>query len=145
MNFQKGEVFFRKGDYVQAESYFRLSVEGNPQEGEHLALLAWTVYQAAPKAERHGRIEDIQKMLVRALELSPRCARGHYFMGKLFLETGRQESAMESFRRATAIRDNYIEAMRELRLLTMRRERESSPKRRSTILEMLSLKKRKKK
>lgn len=144
VNFQKGEIFFRKGDYVQAESYFRLSVEGNPQEGEHLALLAWTIYQATPKMERPGRREDVQKMIVRALELSPHCAKGHYFLGKLHLETGRQNSAMESFRRATSIRDNYIEAMRELRLLTMRQERENAPKRRSTILEMLSLKKKRK-
>lgn len=145
VNFQKGEVFFRKGDFAQAESYFRLAVEGNPQEGEHLALLAWTLYQACPRTERPGRLEEIQKMIVRGLELSPRCARAHYFMGKLHLDTGRKESAMDSFRRATNIRNNYIDAMRELRLLTMRRERENAPKRRSTILEMLSLKKRKKK
>lgn len=145
VNFQKGEVFLRKSDFVQAESYFRLSVEGNPQEGEHLALLAWTLYQSTSKAERAGRRDGIQKMIKRALELSPRCARAHYFMGKLYLETGMQDSAMDCFRRATSIRDNYIEAMRELRLLTMRRERETAPKRRSTILEMLSLKKRYKK
>ncbi len=145
VNFQKGEVFFRKGDFVQAESYFRLAVEGNPQEGEHLALLAWTLYQSTPKADRPGRRDDIQKILLRALEMSPRCARGHYFLGKIYLEIGQQDSAMESFRRATSIRNNYIEAMRELRLLTMRRDRENAPKRRSTIMEMLSLGGRKKK
>jgi len=144
VNFQKGEVFLRKSDFVKAESYFRLAVEGNPQEGEHLALLAWTLYQATPKAERDGRRDAIQKMIIRGLELSPRCARAHYFLGKLYLETGLQDSAMDCFRRATSIKDNYIEAMRELRLLTMRRERNAAPKRRSTIFEMLSLKKRKK-
>jgi tetratricopeptide (TPR) repeat protein len=144
VNFQKGEVFFRKGDFSQAETYFRLSVEGNPQEGEHLALLAWTIYQSTPKGERDGRRADILKMIVRSLELSPNCAKAHYFLGKLYLEIGQQDSAMSSFRRATAIKRNYIEAMRELRLLTMRRERENAPKRRSTILEMFSLKKRKK-
>jgi curved DNA-binding protein CbpA len=144
VNFQKGEVFFRKGDLPQAESYFRMAVDGNPQEGEHLAMLAWTQYQATPKANRASRREEIQMLVIRALELSPRCARAHYFLGKLYLESGLQDSAMESFRRATNIRDNYIEAMRELRLLTMRREREGAPKRRSTILDMLSLKRRKK-
>ncbi len=145
VNFQKGEVFFRKSDFAQAESYFRLSVEGNPQEGEHLALLAWTMYQSTPKAGRNDRRDEIQKMIIRALELSPNCAKAHYFLGKLFLEIDKQDSAMASFRRATSIKANYIEAMRELRLLTMRRERASSPKRRSTIMEMFSLKKRKKK
>lgn len=145
VNFQKGEVFYRKGDWVQAESYFRLAVEGNPQEGEHLALLAWTLYQSLPKEERPARRDDIHSMITRALELSPRCARGHYFLGKLHLEAGRKDTAMTCFRKATNIRDNYIEAMRELRLLTMRRERDAAPKKRSTILEMFSLKKRKKK
>ncbi len=144
VNFQKGEIFFRKGDFVQAESYFRLAVEGNPLEGEHLALLAWTIYQSTPKAERANRREDLQKMIVRALDLSPHCAKGHYFLGKLYLEIGQQDSAMASFRQATRIKDNYIEAMRELRLLTMRRERDAAPKRRSTLLDMFSLKKRRK-
>ncbi|MFH2010486.1 MAG: DUF4388 domain-containing protein [bacterium] len=144
VNFRKAEVFFRKGDLAQAEEHFRLSVEGNPEEGEHLAMLAWIRYQRIPKDERQRRRAQIMKMMVSAIELSPRCARAHYFLGKLHQEDSNTSSALESFKRATQMKPDYIEAMREVRLITMRNERESKTKRKSTLLDMLSLKRKRK-
>jgi hypothetical protein len=42
VHFQKGEVYFRKGDLENAEKTFQSPVDGNPDEGEHYAMLAWT-------------------------------------------------------------------------------------------------------
>ncbi len=140
VDFQKGEVFYRKGDLAQAEQYFEAAVEGNPEEGEHLAMLAWTRYQQQPRSGRKAAIGATREQLLRSLELNPRCARAHYFVGKLYLEEKNNDSALEAFRKASRLKRNYIEAMREMRLIEMRSRREGQTGRRS-VLNMFTRKK----
>lgn len=144
VDFQKGEVFYRKGDYAQAVAYFQRAVTGNPDEGEHLAMLAWSRYQQIDRSLRADHRAAAMTDLVRALTLSPRCARGHYFLGKIHLEDKNTDAALECFRKASRLRKDYIEAMREIRLIEMRRRKEGAPNRRSTLLDMFSRKKKQK-
>lgn len=143
VDFQKGEVFFRKGDYPQAALHFQRAVQGNPEEGEHLAMLAWTRYQQVERPLRGDHRAATKTDLARAVTLSPRCARGHYFLGKIHLEEKNTDAALECFRKASRLKKDYIEAMREIRLIEMRRRKEGAPNRRSTLLEMFSRKKKK--
>lgn len=120
VDFQKGEVYFRKGDLAKAEQHFLAAVEGNPEEGEHLALLAWTRYQTVAMELRGEHRQSTLEMLERAIALSPRCARAHYFLGKLTLEERRVDAALQAFRRAASLKRSYIEAEREIRIIEMR-------------------------
>jgi tetratricopeptide (TPR) repeat protein len=140
MDFQKGEVYLRKGDLAQAEEHFQRAVDGNPEEGEHLALLAWVRYLQAPLHDRPTLITGTKEFLVKAIGLSPRCARAHYFLGKMFEAEKNVERALDCFKRAVDLRPNYIEAMREVRLIEMRRGQDATPKKKSSFFEAISLK-----
>jgi len=141
VDFQKGEVYFRKGSMAEAVEHFQRAVEGNPAEGEHHVMLAWARYQQAPPQGRAEIRAKTLEALYDGLEKSPRCARGHYFVGKLHLEDKNVDSALEAFRKASRLKRNYIEAMREIRLIEMRQRREGSSRNRSTLLEMFTRKK----
>ena len=128
LSFQKGEVFFRKGNYEQAEQMFMSALEGNPDEGEHHAMLAWTRYTAAKqRGTHHERAEELKNNLMEALRLSPRCAKASYFLGKILLDQGKQEDALPHFERAVHLNPNYVEPAREINIIKMRRAREQKP------------------
>jgi len=128
ISFQKGEVFFRKGNYQKAEEMFSAALEGNPDEGEHLAMLAWTRYVSARKTGAHdNKAEDLKNMLMESLSLSPRCAKANYFLGKILLDQGKEDAALPHFERAVHLDSNYVEPAREINIIRMRKARGSKP------------------
>lgn len=128
ISFQKGEVFFRKGNYQKAEEMFSAALEGNPEEGEHLAMLAWTRYVSARKTGAHNnKAEDLENMLMESLKLSPRCAKANYFLGKILLDQGKEDAAIPHFERAVHLDSNYVEPAREINIIRMRKARGNKP------------------
>ncbi|MDY0004338.1 MAG: DnaJ domain-containing protein [Polyangia bacterium] len=136
VSFQKGEVFFRKGDLALAEEHFAKAVEGNAEEGEHLAMLAWTRYQRIARELRGQHRDAITKMMVQAVALSPRCARAHFFLGKLYQDDKRNDSALDSFRMAAKLKHGFIEAEREVRLIEMRQRSAKTTSNKSSIFDV---------
>ncbi len=133
VDFQKGEVFFKKGDLDQAELFFARAVQGNPEEGEHLAMLSWVRHLKARKAgTSQESVTQTRQQLEQARTLSPKCPRIHYFLGKALLEEGRMESALESFRMAVRLNKHYVEAAREIHIIELRMAR-STRKTKSSI------------
>jgi curved DNA-binding protein CbpA len=126
IDFQKGEVFFKKGELDRAEEMFEAAVRGNPEEGEHLAMLAWTRHgklKRVSKSVKPADREQLKQTLLDALKHSPKCARAHYFLGKLLLEEGKEQDALRSFERAVAIKPNYVEPAREINVMRLRKAR----------------------
>ncbi len=128
ISFQKGEVFFRKGNYQKAEEMFSAALEGNPEEGEHLAMLAWTRYVSARKTGAHdNKAEELKNMLMESLKLSPRCTKANYFLGKILLDQGKEDAALPHFERAVHLDSNYVEPAREINIIRMRKARGNKP------------------
>ncbi|MCD6500038.1 MAG: DnaJ domain-containing protein [Deltaproteobacteria bacterium] len=124
INFQKGEVFFKKGRWDDAEQMFQDAVDGNPEEGEHLAMLVWTRYCRARQTSRQADIrEKVQDQLEEALRLSPKCARAHYFLGKILAEKAQTNEALNHLETAIKLDHNLVDAAREINIIKLRRNR----------------------
>lgn len=120
MAFRRAEILMRKNDLNGAIAEFEAAVTGNPQEGEHLAWLAWARVAAGQMtyADAKGRFQE-------ATKLSPRCARAYYFLGLSLKEEKDMDRAMSMFKKASELDPRLIDAEREMRLINMRREKQS--------------------
>ncbi len=126
VDFQKGEVFLRKGDLDQAEIFFKRALEENPDEGEHRAMVAWVQYLKARRAKRESEVlSAVRQELEEAVQMAPRCARIHYFLGKIHQARGDEDAALASFERAVALNKHYLEPAREINIIKLRRAKET--------------------
>jgi len=122
--FREGEMALRHKNFPEAEEKFKQSVEFNPEEGEHHAMLAWTMYQN-PSHQRAGILEQVKVGLAKAIKLGRNNPRPYYLLGELFLAENDLDKAIGYFRKALELREDHVEAERGLRLATMRKEKDS--------------------
>jgi CheY-like chemotaxis protein/Flp pilus assembly protein TadD len=117
--FQKGEARLRSHDWAGALVHFEKAVELYPDEGEYLAYCGWAYYLT------HGHDEKVFKrafeLVKRGAKLAPEREKPYLFLGRLCQAAERVELAEKMFMKAVECRPDSIEALRELRLLQMRR------------------------
>jgi CheY-like chemotaxis protein/curved DNA-binding protein CbpA len=117
--FQKGEARLRSHDWAGALAHFERSVELYPEEGEYLAYCGWAYYLT------HGHDDAVFRhaftLVKKGAKLAPEREKPYLFLGRLCQAAGRLELAERMFTKAVECRSDSIEALRELRLLQMRR------------------------
>jgi len=117
--FQRGEARLRSHDWSGALTHFERAVELYPEEGEYLAYCGWAYYLT------HGHADDVFRhafaLVKRGAKLAPDRDKPYLFLGRLCQAAGRLELAERMFTKAVECRPDSIEALRELRLLQMRR------------------------
>ena len=118
--FLKGEVFLKKGDHGKAIEAFGLACQGNPDEPQYRAYLAWSRFDD-PRARKEVLVRETLKSMADVLKERPRFARGHYWVGLLWKFLNEPTRAEQSFREAVSCDPSFIEASRELRLIEMRK------------------------
>jgi CheY-like chemotaxis protein/tetratricopeptide (TPR) repeat protein len=119
--FQKGEAALRAKRIERALEHFERAVALYPEEGEYHAYRGWTHYLAAP--ERPQRLAEAIGFVQKGRKLAPDREKPYLFLGRLCLADGRQDIAEKMFARAVQLDPDCVEALRELRLLHMRREK----------------------
>jgi tetratricopeptide (TPR) repeat protein len=118
----KGEAALRERSYARAFEAFRKAVELYPGEGEYLANLAWARFLSAPD-DATARSEAVRG-LKRAAKLAPDSEKPYLLLGQLYKATGEAESSERMFMRALQQKSDCVEALRELRLINLRREKQ---------------------
>lgn len=120
--YQSGEKLVAKRDYEGALLCFGRAMENFPSEGEYRSHYGWCLYLCHP---------DNEVMLAEALEhcrmgvkLAKDREKPYLLLGRLYKATGRPVAARKMFTRAVEIRPQCVEAMRELRIMNMRREKD---------------------
>lgn len=119
--FQRGEAALKQRDYEGALVFFGSALEQMPEEGLYHAHYGWSLHLCHPDNEVivQEAIEHIQEGV--------RLARDHetpyLFLGRLYKVVGRTAAAEKMFTRAVQLRSDCVEALRELRLLNMRRDK----------------------
>ncbi|MFC1654344.1 response regulator [Myxococcota bacterium] len=118
--FQKGEIALRKRDYSQARDLFEEACKLCPEEGEFHAFLGWAVFQSDPKAEE--AVRTARDQLNQAISLNPKVDKAYLFLGYIYKAMNYREMAESEFEKAIQVNPDCTEALRELRLISMRRK-----------------------
>ena len=119
--FQKGIISFRVKKYDQAQKAFAEALEICPNEAEYLMYQTWSAYKFNPKTTDSIKTRT---NLLRAIELNPTLSLAHLFLGYLCKDKGNEKEALRHFEKAIQVDPNCTEALREIRLMSMRKEKE---------------------
>jgi tetratricopeptide (TPR) repeat protein len=121
MQFQQGDAALRARDYEGALRCFGRALELYPDEGEYHAHYGWVLHLCHPNnpAMAGEAMEHVQ----RGMKLAPDREKPYLFMGRLCKAIGRVDAAEKMFARALKIQPDCLDALRELRLINMRREK----------------------
>jgi CheY-like chemotaxis protein len=121
LEFQKGAVCLKGKSYERAVFHFENAVRAYPEEGEYHAYYGWALYLADPDAP--GRLKEALGHVLKGRKLAPGREKPYLFLGRLYKAANREKIAEKAFVRAVQLDPDCVEALRELRLLNMRRER----------------------
>jgi tetratricopeptide (TPR) repeat protein len=120
--FQRGESRMADRDYESALLFFGRAIESFPSEGEYRSHYGWCLYLCHP---------DNEVMLGEALEhcregvrLAKDREKPYLLLGRLYKAMGKPGAARKMFTRAVQIKPQCVEAMRELRIMNMRRDKD---------------------
>ncbi len=119
--FHRGEMAIKARDYEGALLAFGKAMEEQPDEGEHHAAYGWALYLCHQDSDVMvgEAIEHVQ----RGIKLARDNEKPYLYLGRLYKVVGKTEAAKKMFTRAVQIKPECVEAMRELRLMNMRRDK----------------------
>jgi len=121
LEYQKGEAALRARRFDAALAHFQAAAETYPDEGEYHASLGYALHLTKPTdmATLKKAYAHIQK----GRKLAPDRAKPYLYLGRLSLVEERAEVAEKLFARAVQLDPDCLDALRELRLINMRREK----------------------
>jgi len=119
--FQKGISMLRKKCHDEAAELFKEAVAHYGDEGEYHAYLGWALYLADPRAR--GRAELARNHMLRGRKLAPSSDKPYLFLGRLYKAEGKDSVAEKMFQKVIELDPDCVDAIRELRLIDMRRQR----------------------
>jgi CheY-like chemotaxis protein/curved DNA-binding protein CbpA len=122
LQFQQGEVKLKRRDFSGAVECFQWAVKLYPEEGEYHAHLGWAKYLAEPNDR--SVLKDALENVKKGAKLAPDREKPYLYLGRLYQAAGRVDIAEKMFARCVQIKSDCVEALRELRLMHMRREKE---------------------
>jgi CheY-like chemotaxis protein len=120
--FQQGEAALRQRAYETALRLFGQALELYPEDGEYFAHYGWTLHLCHPDSAEMA--EEAIEHVKRGIKLASDREKPYLLMGRLCKATGRPGAAEKMFTRAVQIQPDCVEALRELRLINMRRRKE---------------------
>jgi tetratricopeptide (TPR) repeat protein len=120
--FQRGEAALEQRSYEDALVFFGRALERSPDEGEYHAHYGWTLHLCHP--DNAQMAEEAIEHVRNGLKLASDREKPYLLMGRLCKATGRIEAAEKMFTRAVQVQPECVEALRELRLINMRREKQ---------------------
>ena len=119
--FQRGEKLVAQRDYEGALLCFGRAMEHFPSEGEYRSHYGWCLYLCHPDNE--VMLGEALEHCREGLKLAKDREKPYLLLGRLYKAMGRVGAAKKMFSRAVEIRPQCVEAMRELRIMSMRRDK----------------------
>jgi CheY-like chemotaxis protein/tetratricopeptide (TPR) repeat protein len=119
--FQKGEAALRARRPDQALVHFQAAVDAYPEEGEYHAALGYALHLTAPA--NPVTLKKAYAHIQKGRKLAPDRAKPYLYLGRLSLAEGRADVAEKLFGRTVQLDPDCLDALRELRLINLRREK----------------------
>ncbi len=118
MEFQRAEVFLKRGDLASAKKYGDRARAKDPEQVDYQALTVWVAaISGQPKPDELARFIE-QLDLILAAE--PNHQRALQYRGALLKRVGNDARAVKDFRRLLELDPRNLDAEREVRIYEMR-------------------------
>ena len=121
MERRKGEAALAARSYEAALAHFGKALELYPDEGDHHAYYGYVLHLCHPGDA--AMAAEAMEHVKRGIKLASHREKPYLFLGRLNKAVGRADQAEKMFVRAVQIDPDCLEAIRELRLIQMRREK----------------------
>jgi curved DNA-binding protein CbpA len=118
---KKGQVFLHKKDFANAQRMFQIAAELDNQDPAHPAYWAWARYRDE-RQERSAREKEAREKLEKIMKDSPH-PDAAYFLGMILKLAEQEKKAYQAFCKAVELNPMHKEALREVRLYEMRRDK----------------------
>lgn len=131
LEFQKAEVLLKKGDLNQAEAFARRAADADPEQPEYRCMLAWISAlrrgdpPVLPEGKTSSFYNDVIAIFDDILRTDAMYERALFYRANLLKRSGQEEKAIRDYRMVVQINPKNIDAVRELRLYQMRREKKA--------------------
>jgi curved DNA-binding protein CbpA len=119
LEFQKAEVLLKRGAFAKAGEMLDQVVKLMPEEQEYRIYQAWAMY----KTEGPGRAQAARQIIEKALKERGNNKDGYFYLGMINRAEGRTDEAIKHFQKVIELDPYNTEAQRELRVLTMRKDK----------------------
>jgi tetratricopeptide (TPR) repeat protein len=124
--YQEGLALLKVRRFATAAKALKKAVEFSPEEPEYMTNFAWALFKSAPeKTETRSQAMEI---LLTSRELNPGSYQTHLYLGHVYQAQGKERQAEKSFEVAVQANPDCTEALRELRLINLRREQTAQHK-----------------
>ena len=131
MSFQKAGILARKRKWRETAALMKVVHETEPENGDYLALLKWAEVNLLPTG---ADLTEQEAALRQAVSMAPKSEKANYYLSQILKRSGKDREARTYLEAAVVLNPHNIEAKRELRILSMRKEQ---PERPSSLLEGL--------
>ncbi len=119
--FQKAQGLMRQRRYEEALYSFGKALEFNDDDGEYHAHYGWCLYLC--HQDDSMMIEEALEHVQRGAQLARESEKPYLFLGRLYKAVGKIEQAEKMFTIAIQWQPDSVEALRELRLINLRRDK----------------------
>lgn len=120
-SFEQGLAELRAREFEAAAASFAECVRLMPEEGEYHVHMGWALYLHDPADDRSREVALLH--MRKGAKLAPDREKPYLYLGRAYRDLGRTDLAQRLFTRASQNAPGSMEALRELRLLNLRRER----------------------
>ncbi len=119
-SYQEGRALLKVRRYSAAAKALQRSIELSPEESEYMTYFAWALFKSAP--EKPDVQNQALEVLLASREINPSSDVTHLYLGHVYQSQKKERQAEKSFEMAVQADPGCTEALRELRLINLRRE-----------------------
>ncbi|MDX2479954.1 MAG: response regulator [Desulfuromusa sp.] len=119
-SYQEGRALLKVRRFGAAAKALQRSIELSPQESEYMTFFAWALFKSAP--EKLDVQNQALEVLLASREINPSFDLTHLYLGHVYHSQAKERQAEKSFEMAVQANPDCTEALRELRLINLRRE-----------------------
>jgi len=112
--------------YSAAIKPLKRAIELSPEEPEYLTHYAWALFKAS--SDKLQVQNQALEVLLASRELNPGLDITHLYLGHIYQTMGKDRQAEKSFEMAVQANPDCTDALRELRLINLRREQTAQSK-----------------
>ena len=122
MSFQKVDVLVKRKRYAEAIEICDKAMAVVRKEPDYPAMKAW-ILLLRDGVKDDDVSDEIRDLLRRAFQLNPDHVHGHFVRAHFLKRTGEHDKALKHFKKVAKLDPKNLEALREVRIGTMRQSR----------------------